>query len=1037
MTKPAESKKSRLRIHLQPKDIADIPNPINKAGTEELLPFYALGQKNFERLCARLAATQENVLEAKLFGTQGQAQYGIDVYTQLKGTDTKTLHQCKCYAQDKYKKEDVAEAVYEFLYDGEHSADQRDNRVDAPERLWAQLGNTFVLSVACSLEHTDFKTAEETQKKRLGKFGIDFFIWDQIQLTARLKQQPEIVLDYFGILWVEKVCGIEARNRIDNKFDDFVQIPSSAIQRKKTPSGALRSESRAVKLMFRKQEKREIVEWLCSESTQEIQVFTGIAGIGKTRLLLEMGRILHDGLGWSAGFLTPRATPEEVRRILDRTVPTLIILDYGENRTEQIKVLIEKLLWIRQHPRQLPVRVAVIARNTGKWLENLLRGIANSKQVFNEIAKEILPITNSNNSRVKLWSAAYMAYNTDFGDVDVSPPASPDLTNPIFDRVLAIHMSAMNSAIKTREKTISPPAEKLTDIIDELLNHEARYWSSISERWSQDQIRMHERLNRLMTVISLGVDIGNDQNDSRQLLKLMAQPPILEQLSDDQRLTVAEHLRALYPSKSTYLAPLEPDLLGERLIQKELENLTGIDGENADKLIQIVFGDLSKDVNEWQSGIDRGFSVLTRIVSWNLDAGVKLLERVIHPRIKQLAWVAYLTLPRESTVLLDLNIKCAEYLIAQFDDNLTMKAFLSNDLSIFCRQKGFYDKGLEYAKQAVQTFELLVKLESDSYRAALASAYDTLSVQQSKMDTSGSREALNNSKLAVIEAYKQSVLNQMFPASVMASLLSNLTRRHNDLGQFKKALSAARGAEMIFRNFSDVALHENSGFSKLLVVSAKALVALEQTSEALAKIEEAIIILKPLSQQNPDLYASVLAAVYGEGSRIYRLSGLPEQALNASQLATQILRDLAPHSQVLQREFVISLYELAICYGSLICWQEFAETANSMIIECCKLIEIDDFDFVLGAFQNVFSISKKFAILGGKVKFSELAEIVEQLGDQYRAINKTEQAKQCFELALDNLQHTDLKTMPIKIQLQKKLYDVNVELFQAHTDQNR
>jgi len=58
-----------------------------------VLPFHELTWTNFERLCYRLVRADADVEDARLFGTPGQAQSGIDLYAR--NADGYSVYQCR------------------------------------------------------------------------------------------------------------------------------------------------------------------------------------------------------------------------------------------------------------------------------------------------------------------------------------------------------------------------------------------------------------------------------------------------------------------------------------------------------------------------------------------------------------------------------------------------------------------------------------------------------------------------------------------------------------------------------------------------------------------------------------------------------------------------------------------------------------------------------------------------------------------------------------------------------------------------------
>ncbi|MER9185920.1 HTH domain-containing protein [Mesorhizobium australicum] len=162
------------------------------------LPFLDSGWDDFERLCRRLAETSGDVEAAWAYGSRGQKQYGIDILVRLKNGGYE-VWQTKRY--ERAGPADLKAAVDIFLL-----------------HPWADKASRFVLAFACSLESTRVVEAIEDARNLLSSKNIAFAPLDAVRLTERLVAQPEIVDDFFGRSWVEKVCPPEALRRLAARF---------------------------------------------------------------------------------------------------------------------------------------------------------------------------------------------------------------------------------------------------------------------------------------------------------------------------------------------------------------------------------------------------------------------------------------------------------------------------------------------------------------------------------------------------------------------------------------------------------------------------------------------------------------------------------------------------------------------------------------------------------------------------------------------------------------------------------------------------
>lgn len=163
------------------------------------MPFDQLSWQHFERLCLRLVRLDQSVEHTQPYGVQGDEQGGIDIYARHRNTSLYSVYQCK--NEQEFGPAKIKEAVDVFL-----------------KGKWAKNSSAFVL---CSREPLSSKLradAVEVQAKRLKKRDIAFLIWDEAKLCALLKDQPEIVDDFFGRAWVVTFCGVEAAESLGNRL---------------------------------------------------------------------------------------------------------------------------------------------------------------------------------------------------------------------------------------------------------------------------------------------------------------------------------------------------------------------------------------------------------------------------------------------------------------------------------------------------------------------------------------------------------------------------------------------------------------------------------------------------------------------------------------------------------------------------------------------------------------------------------------------------------------------------------------------------
>lgn len=170
----------------------------------QTLPFGELTWENFERLIRRIVAREPTTSECWVYGTQGQAQFGLDILAaQNKSSSEFACYQCKRVKD--FSAGEIKQAIDKFL-DGK----------------WAAKTRSFVLCTSLALSKTEQVDEIATQRARLAGMDIEFQVWDGSEgggLTERLKGYPDLVDDFFLRAWVHRFNGEEAANSLGEKLD--------------------------------------------------------------------------------------------------------------------------------------------------------------------------------------------------------------------------------------------------------------------------------------------------------------------------------------------------------------------------------------------------------------------------------------------------------------------------------------------------------------------------------------------------------------------------------------------------------------------------------------------------------------------------------------------------------------------------------------------------------------------------------------------------------------------------------------------------
>jgi hypothetical protein len=349
-------------------------------------------------------------------------------------------------------------------------------------------------------------------------------------------------------------------------------IPVRTWRKDVDPPGALlRAEYGVVPFHRREKELTDLQDWCRDTSPVRVRLYTGPGGMGKTRLALEVALKMRDE-GWWTGFVTNEAiqSPEKTWKALARPEgKLLLIVDYTEtNRPFLIPVLREMYRLERG-----PVRLILLARAALDWWEQLKSerdGVGELISGPDTSRYSLQPLADSVDARASSYDIAAEAFSERLAQP--LPTERPDdLDAKHFERALLLHMSALID-VEGKEK-----AKGEDGILDRILNRERKFWETRTgdHGISRD---VATGIGRAMAVITLGGGVQGETETLEALrgLQFFADQPAAVLTA------VARLLHECYPGER-WIEPLQPDLLGEHLVQRELER-------GDDELLDLVLG---------------------------------------------------------------------------------------------------------------------------------------------------------------------------------------------------------------------------------------------------------------------------------------------------------------------------------------------------------------------------------------------------------------------------------------------------------------
>ena len=138
------------------------------------------------------------------------------------------------------------------------------------------------------------------------------------------------------------------------------------------PSQLLRAEARTARFRSRAAELDRLTAW-CAGAGVRSHLVSGPAGVGKSRLALELADRLAATGRWDVEFLAPHAhLPVSARR------PLLVVVDDAETRQEQVAGIMHAA---NAGPVAAPIRVLLLARTRDNWRDGLPSEMNSSKEL--------------------------------------------------------------------------------------------------------------------------------------------------------------------------------------------------------------------------------------------------------------------------------------------------------------------------------------------------------------------------------------------------------------------------------------------------------------------------------------------------------------------------------------------------------------------------------------------------------------------------------------------------------------------------------
>ncbi len=794
----------------------------------------------------------------------------------------------------------------------------------------------------------------------------------------------------------------------------------------------------------RRRELDLLATW-CDGPGVGVRLFHGPGGTGKTRLFREWC-IDRRRDNWVAGFLPADTSKADLESVLDDPRPTLLVVDYAESKP--VESLLDTALAQRRAGRDNPLRIALISRTCGDWWVALSSSSPDREGLLREHLPVRLSVLSADvDVRRRMFERAHEAFAFIRG-VD-GPVPDVDLGDERFEQILYVHAAALDIIERARRGEDAPKVRSARALLGSVIDHEQRLWMN---RWTFPEQRRAEAERRFRRAAQRAVAAltlrggAPDATTTRTLLDRANAPRSVDDGTPHE--TFEMLLRDLYPGRAAhggaaaereagYLAPLEPDLLGETLVamvlDAEPEDYATLAFTGASPVAwEVGFTVLGRIM---QSGQETAEAVVGQLLCEGFEqravpavrAALAVSSREVFSRMATLVTsrlVAHCpgalasrieaALPKTT---LSLGELCAWSYQQQLGDATTSveRAGLLNNLGRVHNELGRAQQALASTTEAVAMFRELVRERRDVFLSHLAASLTNLG--NSHAAQGAWEEALQVTKEAV-DAYRQLARARpdAFRAEFAASL-ANLGIRYSAVGRREEALASTVEAVAIRRQ---LARQRPDAFLGDLAASLNNLGMMRgrvgHREEALASTAEAVAIRRQLARQWPDAFLPGLAASLVNLGNRYSKLGRREQALTPTMQAVTIYRELVRERReaflpdlavsvtnlgMIQRDLGRREEALASTAQAVAHFRELggqqprafrAQLAASIDNLGIMLSEVNRLDEALASTVEAVAICRELAQQQPDASRPPLAGSLTNLGIRYRAVGRREEA---------------------------------------------
>lgn len=595
-------------------------------------------------------------------------------------------------------------------------------------------------------------------------------------------------------------------------------------------SRLLDARHQVARFRYRRRALADLLDW-CTDPASPVHLLLGPAGVGKTRLAMEIAAQLPDG--WTIGSAYPEREADAVRAARDLPGHVLVVVDHADTRVDLTGAVREVVRAGAGH-----VRLLLIARSDepDRWWHQAFTAVRSTGRADRLAAtgRTVLgPVVHTRDDQDQLFAQAVDAFAHQLG---VRTPAArmgqvePDAP------IVMIHAAALVAVLRRP----GHPVDVDQRLWQELSEHEAGVWQAAAHRLRLDLLADTQR-----RTVAWAALLGGQDEDT--VIGWLARMPDLADAGRDTLHHVAEWLHSLYPGTSpAWLTPVEPAMLADHLVVDELTRGSAL----ADSML---------------TGLDTG--QLARMLG--LLGRVAVTEPPVHALVERLLCDAPdLVIPAACQVT-SVEVPL-DALIAAHVDRLTPDALDRLWVSL---------PGVSDTVRLLRTVVAVARRRADG-----TDDVDRLA------DLADALDYVGRPREAVAAARRSVALGRLHPdRASLANALTSLADAEAAVRQLTEAVAAGREAVSLFRQLADA---EPDTYRHRLAAALTTLGGVARYAgfpdDALAADQESVAILRELAEPRPRQLAGALREL-GDAERA---AGHLDEAVVAGRESVRLLREL-------------------------------------------------------------------------------------------------------------------------------------------------